>query len=140
MYDMNKIMSLNADEILIINGLQDVAKEAKEAAELIRKTYVFHIGEDIIEVRHDRDMNNFEYLTHDGVWQARYLHQSYDIKCSEDEIFKYFRAEYLVENGFAPELSGSYYTEEGEMKSICRYFRSFLNRTREIYENSKQSQ
>lgn len=137
MYDMNKIMSLNADEILIVNGLQDVAKEAKEAAELIRKTYVFHIGEDKIEVWHDRDMNNFEYLTYSGVWQARYLHQTYDVECSEDEIFQYFRAEYLVDNGFVPETSECRYTEEGQMKSISKYFRRFLKDTRSLYESQQ---
>ena len=45
MYDMNKIMSLNADEILIVNGLQDVAKEAKEAAELIQSRASIYLAE-----------------------------------------------------------------------------------------------
>lgn len=129
MFDMDKIMSLNADEILIVNGLQSVAKEAKEHAELIHKTYhSFGIGEDKIEVWHDRDQNNFEYLTHSGVWQARYLHQTYDVSVDADSIFDYYRAEWLVANGYAKECEGCYLTKDGRKKQVCRYFRSFVNR------------
>lgn len=129
MFDMNKIMSLNADEILIANGLQSVAKEAKEHAELISRTYhCFGIGEDKIEVWHDQERNNFEYLTHSGVWQARYLHQSYDVNVDAESIFDYYRAEWLVENGYAKEYEGCYMTDYGKKKQICKYFRSFVRR------------
>jgi len=129
MFNMDKIMEFNADEILIINGLRDVAKEAKEHAELIHKTYhCFGIGEDKIEVWCDLDCNNFEYLTHDGVWQARYLHQTYDVKVDADSIFDYYKAEWLIKNGYAREYEGCYSTEYGKKKNICGYFRSFVNR------------
>lgn len=129
MFDMEKITSLNADEILIVNGLKDVAAEAKEHAELIAKAYhSFGIGEDKIEVWHDKDWNNFEYLTHDGVWQARYLYQTYDVKVDADSIFELYRAEWLVENGYAEEYEDSNFTEYSEKKLICGYFRSFVKR------------
>lgn len=124
---MDTIMNLSVNEILLLNGLADVAKEAKEAAEIIQKAYTFKCGEDKIEVYHDKDYNNFEYFTHDGVWQARYLHQSYDVICTPDEIFKYFRAEYMIKSGFAKEFDGSAYTSEGQMMQIANYFRSFVN-------------
>ena len=130
MFDMDKIQNLNADEILIVNGLQSVAEEAKKHAELIYKVYHnFGIGEDKIEVWHDRDHNNFEYLTHSGVWQARYLHQTYDVGVDADSIFDYYRAEWLVNNGYAKECEGCYLTEYGQKKEICGYFRSFVRRT-----------
>lgn len=135
MFDMEKIKNLTADEIIIVNGLVDAAREAKEAAKLIRDTYSFGIGEERITIW--KDQYNAEYLTHEGVWQARYLHQTYDIKCSEDEIFKYFIAEYLIKNGFAKEVEGCYRTEEGEMKLVCGYFRDFLKVTRQKYEKEQ---
>ena len=126
---MEKIMGMTADEIIIINGLQKVAEEAKEHARRIADAYhCFGIGEDVIEVWHDRDCNNYEYLTHDGVWQARYLHQTYDVKVDADTIFDYYRAEWLIENGYAKEFKNSYLTECGQKKEVCRYFRLFVNK------------
>ena len=126
MFDMEKIKSLTSDEILIVNGLQSVAEEAKAHAELIHKAYHnFGIGEDKIEVWHDRDHNNFEYLTHSGLWQARYLHQTYDVSVDADSIFDYYRAEWLVENGYAKEYEGCCLTEYGKKKLICGYFFCF---------------
>lgn len=127
MFDIEKIKSFTVDEVIIMNELLDVAKEAKEFAKLIRDTYQFPIGEDTITVW--SDSHNAEYLTHNGVWQARYLHQSYDVECSEDSIFKYLRAEYLVAHGFCKKFKGCYITEEGEIADITRYFRSFVVRT-----------
>ena len=127
------IMNMKVDEILLLNGLVSVAQEAKDAAEAIHTAYAhsFGIGEDSIEVWHDRDNNNFEYLTHDGIWQARYLHQTYDVKCTADEIFKYFRAEYMIQNGFAKEFEGCYMTEEGQLKQIAGYFKSFIRKVQQ---------
>lgn len=128
MFDLEKIMSLTADEILIINGLQSVAAEAKEHARLITETYhCFGIGEDKIEVW--SDSYNAEYLTHGGLWQARYLHQSYDVKVDEDTIFDYYRAEWLVKNGYAAEYENNHVTEIGKKSIICQYFKTFVYRT-----------
>lgn len=132
MFDMEKIKKLTADEIIIVNGLVDVAKEAKEAAKLIPCVYTFPMNKSKIRIWGDEC--NEEYITHDGVWQARYLHQKYDVKCTEDEIFDYFKAEYLVSNGFANECSDNgCYTTEGEKAHICRYFRAFLERTKDLH-------
>ena len=129
MFDMEKIMGMTADEILIEKGLQKVAEEAKEHAKRIADAYhCFGIGEDVIEVWHDKDFNNYEYLTHNGVWQARYLHQTYDVKVDADTIFDYYRAEWLIENGYVKESEGCYLTEYGKKKEVCRYFRSFVNK------------
>lgn len=127
MFNLEKIMKLNAEEIAIVNGLQEVAKEAKEHVELIHKAYrCFGIGEDKIEVF--RDGNNFEYLTHDGIWQARYLHQEYNIKIDVDTIYDYYRAAWLVKNGYADDCKDSFLTDYGNKNRICGYFRSFVRR------------
>ena len=127
MFDMEKINNLTADEVLIVNGLQAVAKEAKEHVALIHKTYnCFGIGKDTIELWHDS--YNAEYLTHDGIWQARYLHQQYDVKVDVATVFDYYRAEWLVNNGYVDEYNASYLTDYGKKKFICGYFRSFVRR------------
>lgn len=131
MFDIEKIKSFTVDEVIIMNELLDVAKSAKEASKLIRDTYQFPMGKDKIELWSDE--HNAEYLTKDGVWQARYLHQEYDVDCSENSIFKYLRAEYLVSHGFCKEHEGCYVTEEGKMARIAGYFRVFINKTRELY-------
>lgn len=135
MFDIEKIKSFTVDEIIIMNELLDVAKSAKEAAKLIRDTYQFPMGEDKIELWNDG--YNAEYITHSGVWQARYLNQQYDVSCSENSIFEYLKAEYLVSHGFCKEYEGCYATDEGEMARIAAYFRSFINKTRQLYERNK---
>lgn len=128
------ITNMKVDDILMLNGLVGVAKEAKEAADIISKAYSkgFGIKEDKIEVWRDRDSNNFEYLTHDGIWQARYLHQSYDVDCTADGIFDYLKAEYLIKNGYTAGQRGCYLTAEGEKAMVVAYFRTFVHRTKEL--------
>ena len=134
------VMGMTVDEILILNGLVPIAREAKEAAEAIQQAYShgFGIGQDKIEVWRDRDANNFEYLTHGGVWEARYLHQTYDVVCSADSIFEYLRAEYLINNGFAKEYTEDFCrTPEGEYMEVVRYLRSFIARTKDLVEKKE---
>ena len=132
MIDWEKIKDITPDEVIIINELQKLAAEAKEAAKLIRATYrCFGIGEEKITVW--KDYHNTEYLTYTGVWQARYLHQTYDVECSAEGIFEYFKAEFLADY-FKDEGVEDY--EIAEKASICKYFRKFL---RDTQEKSKPS-
>ncbi len=135
------IMNMTVDQILMLNGLVPVAKEAKDASDIIIKAFekAFGINEDKIMVWSDRDDYNHEYLTHDGIWQARYLHQTYDVKCTPDEIFKYFRAEYLIRNGYAQRISkNGCLTEEGKLEEVVRYFRSFVSKTQHKLEEEQK--
>ena len=128
---IEKILDLTADEIIVAVELQKVAKEAADVAQLIRDTYhCFGLNEDQIEVYRDHDGCNREFLTHDGVWLARYLHQSYNVDCSTTIIYEYLRAEFLVNNGYMPEYEGNILTDIGEKKLICSYFRKFVELTR----------
>ena len=130
MLDMGKIMKLTVNEVLIINGLEEVAREAKEHSELIHKAYnnAFGIGVEKVEVWSDG--NNYEYLTHEGIWQARYIHQSYDVRVDSDTIFDFYRAEWLIANGYVEEYDGNYLTEDGNKKQICGYFRAFVQKVK----------
>jgi len=124
--DISRINALTPDEVLAVIKLQDLAVEAKEAEEVISATYCcFGIGEEKVEIWQDRDGYNFEYLTHDGVWQARYLHQQYDVFCSADGIFECLKAEYFTQMGV-----GNLPREIREMADACRYFRAFVKRTK----------
>ena len=124
MFDYESINNLSAKDVEILNGLLPLAEEAKRAEEAIKAVYCFSIGEDKIEVWGDE--YNHEYITHDGTWQARYLHQSYDVKCTAEEIFQYLKASFLIKKGFAQECVNSRFTKEGEMTHIFAYFERFM--------------
>ena len=68
MLDMDNILKLTVEEIIVINGLEEVAREAKEDSEIIHKAYnnTFGVGVEKVEVWSDG--NNYEYLTHEGIW------------------------------------------------------------------------
>ena len=134
------VLEMKVDEILMVNGLAEVAKEAKESAEIISKAYAkaFGIKEDKIVVWNDA--YNAEYLTHDGIWQARYVHQTYDVECTADGIFDYLKADYLIQNGYAsPYMEDScYLSPEGAKQEVVRYFRVFVNRAKELISSLAQ--
>ena len=138
---LENVMKLTPDEIICLDGLVSVAKEAKAAYMLIQKAYskAFGIGQDRIEVWSDGV--NYEYLTHAGVWEAHYLYQNYAVECSLEEIFKYYRAAYLIDKGFAKEFEEGSITEEGELAQVCRYFKGFVNKTKnDLTAASKSSE
>lgn len=141
---MKEFFTMKVDELLMLQGLAEVAKEAKEAAEIISKAYAkaFGIKEDKIVVWNDS--HNYEYLTHDGIWQARYLHQTYDVDCTADGIFEYLKADYLIQNGYAsPYMEDScYLSPEGTKQEVVRYFRVFVNRASKLIssESSKDTE
>ncbi|MBQ9267740.1 MAG: hypothetical protein IJ217_05665 [Clostridia bacterium] len=116
----SQIMSLTTDELAIMPKLISLAKEAQDAAKLVRESISFKIGEERAEVYRDRDGNNFEYVTVQGVWQARYLHQKYDILCDAESIFKLYTHAYLYEVSKDMNLY--------EESLIAGYFKSFIHR------------
>ena len=97
LYDIHSLESLTADEIKTILALDKLRREAMADAILIKSAISFSIGEERQELWNDR--NNAEYITHSGVWQARYLHQSYDVECSTEGIFKAYKEDYFSKGG-----------------------------------------
>jgi len=133
--DISRIMQLTPEEVSAVVQLQKLANEANEVAQLIKETYrCFGISEEQIEVWQDRDGYNHEYLTHNGIWQARYLHQTYDVSCTPEGIFDCFKAEYFKQMGVC-NLS----LQTRELAEAAEYFRSFINKTRRMAEAKAQS-
>lgn len=124
------IINLSLKDVYVLNALLPIAEEAKNAETLIKSTYSFGVGEEKIEIWHDSV--NHEFVTRDGVWQARYLHQTYDVNCTAEEIFEYMKADFLINNSYAPEAIDGVLTAEGEKAFIYRYFSTFLRHTQEL--------
>ena len=125
MLDVKMLLELQGEDINMLNilltELPKLAKEAEAAEKLIKETYSFKIGEDYITVWSDE--HNREFITKDGIWQARYLHQSYDVTCTTNGIYKLFKEEYLYEKKY---VEGKQYREA---PLIAGYFRNFISLT-----------
>ena len=102
---------------------------------MIKKAYTFKMGEDSIKVADDG--HNKEFLTHSGVWQARYLHQKYDVQIDAEEIMQMQLAAYAVEKGICPATYEGMNTKEGRLAMTDRYFMAFVRKTRERLENDE---
>ena len=122
-------LNLTPEELVILDDLKELAKDAIEAAKLINEAYTFKIGQDKVVVW--EDSYNHEYVTNDGIWQARYLHQTYDVKSTSHEIYKLLKNEYIYRNNHNKD---KYYRDQAE---IAGYFRTFINKTKERLEKTK---
>ena len=106
--------------------LQDVTEAVKmrealmssvvEAEHLIREVYDLDFDTSNVRISVWSDGNNVEYLTNDGVWQARYLNRSYDIPCTTEGIFEALKGEYFTAD--TPEVK--------ERIQLCGCFKRFL--------------
>lgn len=130
MFDFESILKLGTKETIILKDLYPLAKKAIEAEKLIKETYLFPIGQNSIEIWHDE--HNAEYITHDGIWQARYLHQSYNVECTAESIFDYMKAAYLIKNKYVPKFVEGKQTDEGIKAEIFNYFSAFLKKTEKL--------
>lgn len=83
--------SITPDDIIKIEAYKTLLAQAEADVSAINKAYLFHIGEKRLTVWNDG--NNAEYLTHDGLWQARYLHQSYNVQVTVDDVFSVYKSE-----------------------------------------------
>lgn len=135
MFEYENIKEMSKNDVLIMQELATLVSQAEEAEKQIKKAYLFRIGEDVITVWSDE--HNHENITHDGIWQARYLHQTYDVKCTAEEIFEYMKANFLIEKGYAKDYVDQQITPEGEKAEVFRYFKTFLNST--IDKNNSQN-
>lgn len=125
------VLKLTPEEVLAMTGLAKIAEESIEAIKLISETYSFKMGEDKVVVWSDEC--NAEYLTIDGIWQARYLHQTYDVTCTVDKVYDLLRKEYLYKEGYIK-------TKEYEdKKQVAGYFRAFINKTRQKAEEKNKT-
>lgn len=116
------IENLTPEGIGLILKYNELLSEAKNAVKTIKNTCLFHIGEK--EITLSDDGNNREYLTFDGIWKARYLHQSYDIPVTIEGVFDVYKAEY--------EHRKSKSTSVNKKANSAGYFRSCVRRLQKI--------
>lgn len=112
--------SLTATDMERIEVYNCLLAEAKEAVSTICAAYSFKIGEDKIVIW--KDTHNAEYLTHSGVWQARYFHQTYDLAVTVDSIFNAYKAEYEQRKHLTSGVNNP--------ANSAGYFRSFVQKAR----------
>lgn len=131
------IMEMSAQEIILFESLVELAKEAKEAAELIQKYFSsggFGIGKTEIHVYHTDSFGEYYgdgYLTidgtfryHDNWWGGR----SFCFACDEDGIYKMLRSCYLRENNLE-HLDAERF--DWQIEHIDSYFREFIQSLKE---------
>lgn len=86
------LKSLSAEDLRKIKEYQVLLADAENAVKTVVARHKFSLFQDKIVLYNDG--NNAEYLTRDGVWQARYLHQKYDVKITVEDIFDVYKEEY----------------------------------------------
>ncbi len=135
MFNYEQITKMTPDEIKMISEMIPIANAAKKAVEMIKEVYTFHIGEETKKIW--GDAHNSEFITHKGEWQARYLHQSYDVKIDEKTVFDYFAAQHICQEGL---LTGNMTDEQiKEIKGkelIAGYFTNFVRKTELEYHKN----
>ena len=127
-YNLELINNLTADDTKIILDLLKLRDEARSAHDAIKGNIRFSIGEDKKTIW--KDQHNAEYITHEGIWQARYLHQTYDVTCTTEGIFDVFKAAYLKNLG-----GGCLRDSAAESAG---YFRSFVRKLEKGEHRAKQ--
>ena len=116
------IESLTPEDIDRILTYSNLLSEAKNAVQIIKDTCLFHVGEKEITLSYDG--NNRESLTYDGIWKARYLHQSYDVPVTVEGVFDVYKTEY--------EHKKSKSTQVNNKADSAGYFRSCVRRLQKI--------
>lgn len=124
------IEEMTIEEIESMQGYCALAKEAREAYYTVSKACLFPMGQNEIVVYENGD--NKETLTHDGMWKARYLHQSYDVEVTADAIFKVFKEEYNHIKSRSSKVNN--------IAESARYFRGFVSRCKDSIKEQKESE
>lgn len=139
--DIDKVKSLTPDELQLALALIDVAKDAREASELIIESYKFIAKEKNKVVYKDKDQGIEESYNRDGIWTRIHQGKKYTVDCSIEGIYDIFCAEYLIENKIANSLENDLPTEYEDKAKTAFYFREFVNRTLEdsILEQNEKS-
>lgn len=138
---LEMLTTLTVDEAIFIGELPRLAKEAKAAAAIVSEAFTFKMGQERLTVW--KDDHNAEYLTRDGTWQMRYLHDTADVKCTEAGIFEMLQADFLVETSIVDKYSNDLMTtfeiDIQQKARIAGYFKVFLEKTKKTLEEKHQS-
>lgn len=128
---MSKLMDMSAQEIVLLSTFAELAKEALEAARLIREHYStgFGIGNREIEVFQTESCGEYYgngYLNVDGVFRYRDNWgggREYSFNCDADGIYHMLRSSYLRRNDMANLDPENF---DCAIENIDGYFRDFI--------------
>ena len=98
MFDYEKIMSITPEQIIVISELAKLAQKAQKYEKLIKKTYLFTMGEDKIEIWSNSNNTLREYLTFRGTWEMfrrGNVVEDYSVDISAESIYKRLMAREL---------------------------------------------
>lgn len=127
---LNAIEEMTTEQIENLQNYCVLAKEARAAHNTVSRACLFPMGQNEIIVYENGD--NKETLTHDGVWKARYLHQSYDVEVTADSIFKVFKEEYNHRKLRTSKVN--------KIADSAGYFRAFVSRCKDSLKEPKENE
>lgn len=121
---MIDLMKLTVEDLKDIEELQKFRKDARKLyCTVVNNQFVPLILDDENRYKLWDDTNNAEYLVLvDGkwIWQARYLHQTYDVPIDMEEIYK------MMVHGYEHEKDESKRCRVNNCKDAIGYFRSYV--------------
>ncbi|MBO5178743.1 MAG: hypothetical protein J6B87_00125 [Clostridia bacterium] len=129
------IMSLEVQEMAIMDELQAVAKEAIQAAEIVNRAYsnAFGICQKRVHVYHTEAFGEYygdAELSNEGVW---YYHdnwwggRNWQVECTAEGIYKCYRA-YLLRD---QKMDASIPRDELRLAEVAGHFRDFVKELKE---------
>lgn len=127
-----KIMEMSAQEIILMGVLTNLANEAIEASEIIKKHFdsAFGIDKKEIQVYHTESCGEYYgdgYLTIDGVFKYHdnwWGGRDYQFRCDSEGIYRMLRSCYLKTNNLS-NLDPEHFN--CEIEYIDKYFREFIS-------------
>ena len=136
---LDMLKDVTIGEVEKLAELIDLSRQAIRAANTIKYAYTFAIGENCIKVFSNDE--GHEKLTHSGIWQATYTKKTYEVACTQEEIFRLYKAEWLVKNCFAEKKTKEgVLTPEGTLAEACPHFRAFVLRAEDIIRRRAEAE
>ena len=121
---MIDLMSLTAEDLRDIEILQKFRIEAENLYRTVVKNQTVHLVlDDMNRYKLWDDSNNAEYLAlKDGewIWQARYLHQTYDVPINMEKIYK------MMVSGYQQRKDESKRGLKNTYEEAIEYFKSYV--------------
>lgn len=125
------IMTMSAQEIILVSAFADLAKEAFKAEELIKKHFdsAFGIGKREVHVYHTESFGEYYgdgYLTIDGVFKYHdnwWGGRDYQFHADAEGIYRILRSCYLRRNNLE-HLNPEKF--DCQIEHIDSYFREFI--------------
>lgn len=125
MIDVKAMCKISREELMKLSELYSLAQEATEADILIHNVWTFKIGEKAINILRNEEYSMYLSQGNGDLLVKMSSGEIFNIKCNQEDIFEYFRAEFLINNGY--DVADEY----KEKANICKYLRKFLDKTLE---------